>query len=54
MSGFYVQSTAKPEKLQDGPFKEVMGPLANCLRDQGYAKLTRVRCFTNPPTSCFP
>lgn len=45
MLDFYVESVAKQERLRNGPFREVMEPLAIWLREQGYAKLTGARWF---------
>ena len=45
MLDFYVESAAKQERLRNGPFREVMEPLAIWLREQGYAKLTGARWF---------
>ena len=45
MLDVYVESSTKRERLQNGPFRDVMGPLANWLHDQGYAKLTGIRWF---------
>lgn len=45
MLEFYVHSALKRERLQDGPFREIMEPLANWLYEQGYKKLTGVRWF---------
>jgi len=45
MLDFYVESAAKQERLRDGPFNEMMEPLAIWLHEQGYAKLTGARWF---------
>jgi len=45
MLEFYVESTAKRERLLDGPFKKVVEPLACWLREQGYVKPTGARWF---------
>jgi len=45
MLDYYVVSRAKRERLEDGPFRELMEPLAEWLHDQGYAKLTGVRWY---------
>jgi len=45
MLEFYVESPFKMKNLRDGPFVQVLEPLADWLHEQGYAKLTGVRWF---------
>jgi len=45
MLNYYVMSSAKRERLEDGPFREVMVSLAEWLHEQGYARLTGARWY---------